>query len=320
MRTIPSKNSSARLAWLAADAGCLMLALSAGATAQVRREPDIATTLSQDSSTLGATLFARDGDFLIAGGVVLHGSAAFTLEQDGRALPVRASDVTPLAEPDGRMALHYRGAAYPVGMPAGLACPLGHFVERNGLIAYTVVHFMDDDSPRSLLRAGVVRHRLAREFDGTRFENLLRAADFAAAENLPGTLGSSIAASINADNGIGAYLLTASYGGNDNVGSFVNADFQVTYRVYLMAGAQRVEIAGVPLRYFWQLEHGGGAGVFSVQALSQNWADHAQLSAANAAPTQYDVVNFYQVAGLFRQLDVAAPAVFAKFVEQACQR
>ncbi len=309
-----------RLAWLAADAGCLMLALSAGASAQVRREPNIAATLSQDSSTLGSTLFARDGDFLIAGGVVLHGSAAFRLEQDGSENPVPASDVVPVAEADGRMALRYHGVTYPVGMPAGLACPLGRFVARHGLIAYTVVHFMDDDSPRSLMRAGVVRHRLAREFDGTRFEGLLRAADFAAAEKLPGNLGSSIAASVNSDNGIGAYLLTASYGGNDNVGSFVNADFQVTYQVYLMPGARRVEIAGVPLRYFWQLDHSGAAGVFSVQALSQNWADAARLSAANAAPTQYDVVNFYQVAGLFRQLDASAPAAFATFVEQACRQ
>ena len=305
-------------AWVAIDAACLTLALAAGAAGQVRREPEVAATVSPDTSQFGASLFARDGDFLIAGGVVLHGNANFSLEENGQRVRVAADDVTPIAEPDGRVALGYHGGVYQMGMPAGLACPLGRFVARQGSIAYTVVHYMDDDSPRSLLRAGLVRHKLAREFAGTRFEPLLRAADFAATEKLPDGMGASIAATINGGNGIGAFLVNTSFGDDEGVGSFVNSDFQVTYRTYLMAGDHRVEVGGVPLRYYWQLNHGGGAGVFSVEALAQNWPQSAQLSDIKAAPTQYDVVNFYQVAGVFRQLQQTSPATFGKFVEQAC--
>jgi hypothetical protein len=305
-------------AWVAIHAACLTFALATGAAGQVRGEPEIAATISPDSSQFGSNLFARDGDFLIAGGVVLHGNAIFMLEENGRRVRVAAGEVMPIAEPGGRMALGYQRAVYQMGMPAGLACPLGRFVARQGTIAYTIVHYMDDESPRSLMRAGLVRHRLAREFAGTRFEPLLRAADLATTEKLPDDMGASIAASINAKNGIGALLINTSFADDQGVGSFLNSDFQVTYRTYLMAGENRVEVAGVPLRYFWQLEHGGAAGVFSVESLAQNWQERAQLSQAAAAPAQYDVVNFYQVAGVFRKLQETSPAAFGQFVEQAC--
>jgi len=64
----------------------------------------------------------------------------------------------------------------------------------------------------------------------------------------------------------------------------------------------------------------GAAGVFAVDVLAQNWPAGTRLTdltAPGAQPTQYDIVNFYQVAGLFRQLHLSNPAQFNNFVDQA---
>jgi len=201
------------------DVACLMLALGGGAAAQVRRDDAVADSITRNPARVEAALFGPDGYFLISGGVVLHGAAKFVLEQDGRDTPVAASMIVPVTTPDGGMALRYGGAQYAVGMPAGLPCPLGNFTRRDGLIAYTVVKFMNDESPRALIRAGVVRRRIAREFDGTSFEPLLHAADFADTAPLPDGTGQSIAASINAANDVGAFVLNAAVTSDSPVGS-----------------------------------------------------------------------------------------------------
>ena len=297
-----------------------VLALTTGAAAQVRRDDAADSTISHDTRRIEAALFGPDGYYLLAGGVVLHGTARFAIEAAGHDEAVAASAVTPVAEPGGRMALQSGGVLYQLGTPAGLACPLGRFIERDGLIAYTVVKYMNEDSPRALIRAGVVHRRLAQEFDGTAFEKLLRAADFAATQPL--TDGGTIAASLNAQNGVGAFVLRAADVSNSRVGSYVNSDLQVKYRAFLMKDGAKVEIAGVPLRYYWVLDSEGVPAVFSVEKLAQDWPAGAGLSnwaAPDARPTQYDVVNFYQVAGVLRQLHAASPEVFGKFVEAACR-
>jgi hypothetical protein len=304
-----------------AVAACVALVAS-GACAQVRRENAVEGTITRDTRRVEAALFGPDGYFLVAGGVTLHGNARFLLEQDGKTSIVPASAVTPVVEPGGLVALQAEGARYQLGMPAGLACPLGRFVERDGLIAYTVVKFMNENSPRALMRAGVVRRKLAREFDGTKFETLLKAADFAATEPLPDGIGGQIAADINAQNGVGAMMLKAAYVEDEKPGSFVNSDVQVTYDAFLMRQSGRVDVAGVPLRYYWLLDSAGLPNVFSVEAVAQNWQRGATLTdwtAPGAAPTQYDVVNFYQVAAVLRQVHLSAPEAFGRFVEQACK-
>jgi hypothetical protein len=307
---------------VAIASACLIGATIGSAPAQVRRATAVNDTISGDTRRVEAALFGRDGYFLVAGGVTLHGNARFLLEQDGKTSAVPASAVTPIAEPGGAVALQAGTTRYQLAMPAGLACPLGRFVERDGLIAYTIVKYMNEASPHALLRAGVVHRRLAREFDSTPFEKLLRAADFAATEALPGGTGASIAADLNAQNGVGALVLQASYVTDEKAGSYVNSDAQVTYDTFLMPHGSRVEVAGVPLRYYWLLDNAGLPNVFSVEALAQNWPADARLTdwrAAGAVPTQYDIVNFYQVAAVLRELHLAGPAAFGEFVDNICK-
>lgn len=297
--------------------------LTGQANAQVRREPAVADTITTNPARIDNALFGPNGYFLIAGGVVPHGGALFAREGGGIAETISANAITPVAKPGGGMALQFGGRDYAVGAPPGLVCPLARFVQRDGLIAYTVVHYMNEASPQAIIRAGLARRRVAKEFDGTPFEPLLRAADFAATTPLPDGKAHAIAAAINESNGIGAFVLRASVESEKPVGSYINTDLQVTYKVYLMDGIQRVEVAGVPLRYYWELDTTGTPGVFSVEALAQNWGADARLSdwsAADVKPTQYDIVNFYQVAGLLRALHGANAQAFGTFVQQACRQ
>jgi hypothetical protein len=181
---------------------------------------------------------------------------------------------------------------------------------------------MDEESRRAMMRAGLRHHRIAREFDGTVFEPLLKAADFAQTTPLPPDLAHALTADMNKANGLGGYVFEVADQAAEPIGSLINTDAQVRYRVYLEASTHRVEIGGVPLRYFWQLDQSGAAGVFAVDELAQSWPAGTILtdwSAPHPAPTQYDVVNFYQVSGLFRQLHLSQPAKFDSFVAAACK-
>jgi hypothetical protein len=292
------------------------LAATMPAAAQVRTEANPAALVNPTDTAETQTMFERSGMFMIAGGVVPGGHAAFFA---GNQL-VPASDVQPIALANGAVALRVAGADYRVAMPAGLACPLGEFTARDGVVAYTVPKYMDPHSRIEMLDSGLAHHRIAREFDNTPFAPLLKAADFGATVPLPPAEADQITGGINSANGISGIVLTAADDLDTMIGSYINSGMQVTYHVYLMPAAHSAEIGGVPLRYFWKLDQSGAAGIFSVEMYAQNWAPGTQLSQPGAAPTQYDVVNFYQVAALFRQLHETNPAAFTTFVDRACNK
>jgi hypothetical protein len=312
-----SRRSIARHLVGSAAALAAWCAIPSAAPAQVRTEPDAGALVTPASPELAA-LFQRNGYFMISGGVLPGGSARFFVEQSGTDRPMPATAVQAIAMPDGSVALRNGGATYQVGMPQGLACPLGQFVARDGLIAYTVPKYIDPDSRMMMRRAGLVRHRIAREFDGTPFEALLKAADFGDTQPLPPALEAQIAGNINTAHGIGGLVLVASEDLDTLIGSYINSGLQVTYHVYLMPGTGRVEIGGVPLRYYWKMDRDGTGAVFSVELYAQDWPAGSHLSAPGAKPTQYDIVNFFQVAGLFQQLHESDAAGFAAFVDRAC--
>jgi hypothetical protein len=301
-------------------AGCLS---PFAALAQVRTEASPASLVNPATSAEAQAMFERSGLFMVAGGVVPAGHAVFLLDQDGTSTPLPAASVHPVVLADGSTGLQSGGATFAVGMPGGLACPLGQFVARDGMVAYTVPKYIDPDSRAAMRRAGLVRHRIAHEFDGTIFEKLLKAADFGATEQLPPALTQQIIAGINQSNGITGMVINASDDLNGMIGSYINSGMQVTYRVYLSPRTGRVEIGGVPLRYFWKMEQNNSAGVFSVEMYAQDWPAGTRLTdltAPDAKPTQYDVVNFYQVAGMFAQLHESDAAGFSAFVDQACSK
>ncbi len=299
-------------------ATCCLIALAAKtpAAAQVRTQPDPTTFIDPSATPAAAQLFERNGIFRVAGGVVLGGRTNFVVQNGAANQPIADSAIQLQADAQGGAVLRYAGADYPVRMPAGLGCPLARFVARDGLIAYTVPRFLDEDGRRELMRLGIVRHRIAHEFNNTGLEPLLRAADFAQTKPLPSTLAEPLIAALNRINGVNALVVLAS--DEDPIGSMLNADVQTRYTAYLDSVHHTMETAGVPLRYFWQYGLGGAAQVFSVEALAQNWQTGASLSAPGAPPAQVDVANFYQSAGLFREMHLADGPGFAAFTEKVC--
>ncbi len=295
--------------------------LAAPAWAQTRIEKQTASFVDPAAGAAAQQLFGRSGYFMIAGGVVLGGTANFYLERNGTDTAIPASAIRLATSHDGDVTLTYAGATYHLAIQAGLACPLAKFTARDGIIAYTIPKFIDPESRHLMREAGLVRHRIAREFDGTPFETLLHAADFAVTTPLPPDIARALTATVNDANGLRDFVLTAADELKKPIGSFINTDAQVRYRVYLIAGTARAEIGGVPLRYFWEMDRGGAAGVFAVDQFAQNWVPGTALTnftATGAQPTQYDIVNFYQTAGLFRQLHQTDAAAFDSFTAQAC--
>jgi hypothetical protein len=298
-------------------AACSLLAVTP-AFAQIRTAPDPTSYIDPSTTPQAARLFERNGLFRVAGGVVLGGRANFVVERAGTTQQVADNALRIEADGNGGATLIYAGATYPIRMPPGLACPLARFTERNGLIAYTATRYLDEDGRRQLLHLGIVHHRIAREFDGTPFEPLLRAADFAPTKPLPATLAQPLIAAVNHINGVNSLIVLASDTDPDWAGSMLNADVQVRYTAYLDPARHTLEMAGVPLRYFWQYGLGGVAEIFSIEALAQNWPAGTGLAAPGAKPGQTDVANFYQSAGLFREMHVADGPAFAEFTERVC--
>ncbi len=290
--------------------------LAGSAFAQVRRGPATAE-ITSPSVGLAQTLFGEDGYFRIAGGVVLGGQASFVLERNGVETPIDPALVTPVGVPGGGFALRYGGHAYPLRTQAGLACPLGRFIGRGGMIAYTVPRFLDEQAREDMIRAGIAHHQMAREFLGTGFEPLLHAADFAATTPLPAAVSGRLIADMNDSTGLSGYALRASYQLAGMVGSVLNTDSTTRYRVYVQPATGTVQIAGVPLRYFWAYDN-GAAGIFAVSAYAETWPAGTGLTDARVHATQYDVINFYQVAGVMRQLRQDQPRQFAAAVARAC--
>ena len=304
---------------LALTAAVCLLACTA--QAQIRTDAQYSSFIDPTTGQATQELFGRSGLFRIAGGVVLGGSANFYLEQSGVDQPVLASAVELFGNQDGTVSLHYAGSSFHVAMLAGLACPLAKFVERDGIVAYTIPKYMDEESRAAMMRIGLRRHRVAREFDGTPFESLLRAADFAETIKLPHEMGNALSASLNNADGVDGFVIYAADESEKPIGSLINTDAQVHYHVYLMPQNHQVETSGVPLHYYWELDHTGAAGVFAVDAFAQNWAPGTHLtnlSAPGAQPTQYDIVNFYQTAGIFHQVHMSNPEQFKSFVGQTC--
>jgi hypothetical protein len=310
-----------RLRTLVVHAVILSLVVSSAGSplvAQVRRAASYSTFINPAPTPVVRGTFVRGGLFAIAGGVVLHGKAQFLIESATAKQTVAGATVRLAYENPGAVYLTQGGNRYSLDMHRGLACPLGRFVQRGGEIAYTIP---EDESPAGsarLTKRGLVEtgpgEWIAKEFANGMFASLMEAADFADVDPLPETLAANLVTSVN------TYVSPAERTEVEG-GSYINSDAQVTYRVFLMEGKNRVEISGVPLRYYWRQAADGSAIVRRIAALSQDWPANTRLttfSRASAEPTQYDIVSFYQTAAVFRQLNAAAPGDFKLFVTSAC--
>jgi hypothetical protein len=313
--------SPRRTAWRGCSLSVVgaLLVLGVVALAQVRPYSDYSPF---DPSPNNATYrtFSPGGLAGIAGGVLFQGNAKFLREHGTSELVDTGSLVLSMGTPPA-VTITFEATRYNYKLHAGMACPLGKFVNRGGEIVFTIPEDNSADAYARLKAAGVGRLATysnpvfgANEFIGTPFIPLLDKVDFADVVQLPPDLERAIADNINRTSGTGPV---------EGRGVYVNSDAQTTYSIYLVddqPGRGHVEISGVPLKYSWVQRRDGSFGVFKVEAFSQQWSGPQSLTAfqGNSEPTQYDVVSFYQAAGMFRALQRANPTAFATFVDSAC--
>ncbi len=301
---------------------CVFVSCLASSALAASRPDSFNAFLNLDApASFARTFFSRGGYHSIGGGVSLQGQAQFFLERGSQHISIPASDIRLSSDTQNRLFLEYAGERFELEAHRGIACPLGTFVSRDGVIAYTIppdtIAANERDARERMSRAGLVNNEIAREFHRTVFASLVEEADFADVVPLPDDVQKRIIQSINSTLG------TTRTPYAQSIGSYINTDNQVTYRVFLRAGARSVDVAGVPLRYSWTYAADGSALVHSVTIFSQDWdpgARLADLSAPMPQLSQYDFVNLYQVAGVFRQMHMTNPNAFQQFVATACSR
>ena len=258
-----------------------------------------------------------DGPHLIGGGVFLEGQAEFYVERAGASSRVPAKSLTLRAGADGATFIDYAGAAYRVEIHLGLACPLGQFIARDGSLLYSLPPTDGPHVDRELTNAGLVQissgEWLAKEFKGTIFEALAEKADFARTEPLPRTLNAAAIDSVNRHVGNARGVRAV------RIGSYLNSDRQIVYKAYLVEETKSVDVAGVPLRYYWDFTPSGKPLVSEVEALSQRWGAATMSNLTLKPPSQYDVVVLYQTGALLRQISKDQPTSFKNFVAKACR-
>jgi hypothetical protein len=264
-----------------------------------------------------------DGDWRITGGVVLRGSAAFYVETEGNSTPVPVKELTLKSGTDGTVTISRNQESYRLDIFPQFACPLGKFIQRGAQIAYTELIGVTQDMVKQIADRGLVDSNLvsrssnsvAREFYNTPFERLFKMADNAKVSSLPESIARPIIVNLN-----------EKIGGDPNQVfdrfAYVHADFQVTYKIYLVEASKEVDTEGVPLRFHLKSKTGSSPYIDTVEVFAQNWADGAKLANGtdpNQPFSQYDVVWAFQTAAIFREFRRSDKSAFDAFVADACR-
>lgn len=305
---------------------CILVAaavsVASSAAAHIRATTDYSSFVNPVSTTAFAMgYFGVGGIFSIAGGVVFDGKARFFLENGNHVQPAPINLLSLVADKNGSVQIRHKNELYNLEIHTGLACPLGTFIARGGLIAYTVPDDTSEAARQRMKSEGLegeklVNAEIAKEFAGGPFDSLLDGTDFAETVDIPDAFKRPIIDGINKVASPGLVLGDEF----DELGSYINTDAQVTYKVYLVAGVGRVDTEGVPFRYYWDRTKKRTALVDDITAFSQDWPSTQRLSQLPQPWSQYDFVSLYQNAGIFREFFNADASKFRAFVADACRR
>jgi hypothetical protein len=276
--------------------------------------------------TPGTVAFFRSptAPWRITGGVVLRGGAKFYTQDraDQKAEEVPVAELSLRADKDGIVTISRKQQSYRLDIFPNFVCPLGRFVERGALIAYTELNGVTEEMAQQIATAGLVDSNLisrfdnsiAREFFNTPFEQLFERADHAQVVSLDDATAAPMVLGIN--KAIGSDLKLSF-----DRAAYVHADFQVSYKIYLVNSSKEVDTEGVPLRYHLRYSRGSLPYIDRIEVFSQEWPDNATLTHEidSKTFTQYDVVWAFQMAAIFREFYRSDKVAFAKFLGQACQ-
>ena len=202
--------------------------------------------------------------------------------------------------------IRYKENVYEIAMPDDLINPLMRFIQRGSFIVYTVPVAGGDNqyfAQQSLMKFRNVPRLgmgyVAKEFLGTPYAALLEATDFAKTQPLDRKFEKSIVSMSIGGLGRGDFT---------GVGSYVNADFHVKYKVFLVTsrGKRVANVGGLPLRYHWRAAGKGRAvKVYKVEAFS---------FPTEPFSLQDRSVMFFQTTAILRQFQRANRTEFNRFL------
>lgn len=276
-------------------------------------EPAIALRRSEMASFMSPTSYDGQkyfagGDFIFAGGVVLRGRAVFL--EDKKQINVNQLNLQ-YSRTDqlkgGSVAVIYQGKSFALEIPERTICPLAQFVNRDGIIAFTVpvVAFDADYFAKNNLIESNEDDYVAKEFFDAGLADFLEKVDL---DTLTVPLEREWQTKIKTD-------INGKNGGAVNKwvkpGTYVNADFHITYQALLVEKTGRliVDIAGLPLRYHWDVGSNGAIlNKIEIYAFPQE-----------KQKLHYEAVLFFQNAAIFRQFKLDKPADFNRFASEACE-
>ena len=251
----------------------------------------------------------------LGGGVVPRGSVAFigprnsTVNVNELQLVVLDKSKLRNKRTDyNAIGIRWKENVYELSMPDDLVEPLMRFIQRDSFIVYTVPVAGADKQYfkqhallpfRKVPRLGM--GYVAKEFLGTPYAALLEATDFAQIKPLDRKLEKSIVS-----------MSTTGLGRGDfsGVGSYVNADFHVKYKVFLVTerGKRVVNVGGLPLRYHWRAATSGrGVKVYKVEVFS---------FPTEPFSLQDRSVMFFQTTAILRQFFNGNKTEFTRFLRE----
>jgi hypothetical protein len=256
------------------------------------------------------------------GGVVPYGSAEFISPTNAK-LKANQLELVILDEPKlsnnrtdyDAIGIRWQGEVYQLSVPDDLIYPLMKFVQRGSYIAYTVaVAGFDEDyfKKNYLVYVGKVKldgedfnAYAARELRSAPHVKFLKALDLLTVTE---PMNAKLTAMIMRDVGTGPLQLL-QLAQSSSISSYVNADFHVTYKVFLVDNGKKVvDVGGLPLRYYWTVASDGSA--MAIRGVEVFRFPRKEYSLQDRA------VMFFQTAAILRQFNRDNKPAFNRFLRE----
>jgi hypothetical protein len=251
------------------------------------------------------------GTFIYSGGVSPGSRGVrFFIDNNNQMVQIDSLNIVFQNNPGSPVQISLNNDRYELPIPLGMVCPLAQFVNRNGSIIFTIPSKEDPSffNANRLVQYEDTNAYVAAEFSGTRFAKFFEDLDLAdITVKMPNNMRLALMREINNANAIPSSTKIDP----SDWESYVNADFHVTYSAYLQnfQNRKRVDIAGLPLRYYWSPQRSGKALINDVEVFDFPTTETGLL---------YDAVIFFQNTAVFRQFRKDRADNFRAFSEAAC--
>jgi len=256
------------------------------------------------------TFFSKFGKF--AGGIVPRGEAEFyspaNVKLNPSELKLVILDQSKLRDAKADfdvVGIEWKGNKYRLMAQDNLIYRQMKFIQRDGHIVYTITDKYDEVyfDGESLVESCERDSYVAKEFALLEHRSFLDKVDLSSStEKLPRTTEAAIIRNLSGSATPG--------GGNYYTESYLNADFDVKYQVFLEDrpnGDRVATVGGLPLRYHWDGSSGNSVTVKGVEVFAFPEEEKS---------LQYRAVLFFQATAILRQFSNSNKPAFSAFLNE----